>query len=57
MQPIKVGDFVQYRTAQGELKGYGLVSKITPEDWYIILDQETGKEVYWSEDLMRRIIK
>ena len=51
------GDFVQYRTDQGELMGYGLVQKITDEDWYIILDSETKKEVYWSGWLMTRIIK
>ena len=51
------GDFVQYRSAQGELMGYGLVKRITAEDWYIILDSETKKEVYWSGYLMTRITK
>ena len=53
---ISLGDFVQYRTAMGQLKGYGLIVRRT-EHWIILLDQETRKEVYWPEDLMVRIIK
>ena len=26
---IKEGDFVQYRTAQGEVKGYGIIIEVT----------------------------
>lgn len=52
---IKVGDFVQYRTAQGEVKGYGLIVEVT-EYWHILLDQHTGKREYWSEDLMVQIL-
>tara|TARA_B100000519_G_C14114276_1_gene377329 strand:- start:18 stop:203 length:186 start_codon:yes stop_codon:yes gene_type:complete len=54
MQTIKVGDFVQYRSAMGQLMGYGLVTKTT-ESWTILTDQETGKEVYWSDDLLKKI--
>ena len=52
---INVGDFVQYRTAQGELKGYGIIVKQT-EYWTVLLDQETGKEVFWSDDLMVKVV-
>lgn len=52
---IKEGDFVQYRTAQGEVKGYGIIVEVT-EFWHILLDQHTGKREYWSEDLMVKII-
>ena len=52
---MKVGDFVQYRSAMGELMGYGLIIKKT-EYWTILMDQESGKEVYWSDDLMMRIV-
>lgn len=51
---IKAGDFVQYRTAQGEVKGYGLVVEVT-EYWHILVDQHTGKREHWSEHLMWRI--
>ena len=51
---IKQGDFVQYRTAQGEVKGYGIIIEVT-EYWHILLDQHTGKREYWSEDLMVQI--
>ena len=51
---IQEGDFVQYRTAQGEIKGYGLIVEVT-EYWHILLDQHTGKRVHWSEDLMVQI--
>ena len=53
---IKLGDFVQYRSAMGELMGYGIVIRKT-EYWTTLLDQETGKEVLWSDDLMMRIVK
>ena len=53
---IKLGDFVQYRSALGELMGYGVILRKTAY-WTILLDQETGKEVYWSDDLMVRIVK
>lgn len=52
---IKEGDFVQYRTAQGEVKGYGIIIEVT-EYWHILLDQHTGKREYWSEDLMVKIV-
>ena len=52
---IKEGDFVQYRTAQGEVKGYGIIVEVT-EYWHILLDQYTGKREYWSEDLMVQIL-
>ena len=51
---IKEGDFVQYRTAQGEVKGYGIIVEIT-EYWHILVDQHTGKRELWSEDLMVQI--
>ena len=51
---IKEGDFVQYRTAQGEVKGYGIIIEVT-EYWHILLDQHTGKREHWSEDLMVQI--
>ena len=51
---IKEGDFVQYRTAQGVVKGYGIIIEVT-EYWHILLDQHTGKREYWSEDLMVQI--
>ena len=51
---IKEGDCVQYRTAQGEVKGYGIIIEVT-EYWHILLDQHTGKREYWSEDLMVQI--
>jgi len=53
---MKVGDYIQYRTAQGEIKGYALVVRNTGY-WTIILDTDTGKEVYWREHLMRKIVK
>jgi hypothetical protein len=52
---VQVGDFVQYRNAYGNLEGYGVVVKKT-EYWTVLLDQETGKEIYWSDDLMVKII-
>lgn len=51
---IKEGDFVQYRTAQGEVKGYGIIVEVT-EYWHILVDQHTGKREHWSEDLMVQI--
>lgn len=51
---IKEGDFVQYRTAQGEVKGYGIIVGVT-EYWHILVDQHTGKREHWSEDLMVQI--
>lgn len=51
---IKEGDFVQYRTAQGEVKGYGIIIEVT-EYWHILVDQHTGKRECWSEDLMVQI--
>ena len=51
---IKEGDFVQYRTAQGIVKGYGIIIEVT-EYWHILLDKHTGKREYWSEDLMLQI--
>ncbi len=50
----KVGDFVQYRTNTGEVKGYGLVIGKT-EYWTILRDNKTNKDIYWGEDLMIRI--
>ena len=57
MSLIEVGDLVQYRNNIGALMGYGLVTKKTSEGWYIILDNETGNEVYWSDHLMTKIVK
>tara|TARA_R100001510_G_C7638922_1_gene196721 strand:- start:27 stop:257 length:231 start_codon:yes stop_codon:yes gene_type:complete len=51
------GDLVQYRNNIGVIMGYGLVTEKTSEGWYIILDNETGNRVYWSDHLMTRIIK
>ena len=53
---MEVGDFVQYRSAMGELMGYGLIVRKT-EYWTIVLDQETGKEIHWTDNLMVKIIK
>ena len=52
---INAGDYVQYRTADGVIVGYGLIVKVT-EYWHILVDQHTGKREHWSEDLMRKII-
>ncbi len=52
---IKTGDYVQYRSAQGVVVGYGLIVEVT-EYWHILVDQHTGKREHWSEDLMRKII-
>lgn len=54
MRSIKVGEFVQYRSAMGQLVGYGLVVKTT-ECWTILADQQTGKQVCWTDDLLNRI--
>ena len=51
---MKVGDFVQYRSAMGPIEGYGIIIKKT-EYWTTIVDCHTGKKVYWSDDLLRRI--
>ena len=52
---LQVGDFLQYRNAYGNLEGYGVVVKKT-EYWTVLLDQETGKEIYWSDNLMVKIV-
>ena len=52
---IEVGDYVQYRAADGVLMGYGLVLEVT-EYWHILLDHHTGKREYWCPTLMRKII-
>ena len=52
---IKVGDFVQYRSVEGTIMGYGLIIK-KDGDWFIIKDQFTGKSEYWSAHLMRKVI-
>lgn len=52
---MKVGDFVQYRTAMGVIVGYGLVIR-TEGLWFVISDQQTGKEEYWAEHLMRKLV-
>ena len=51
---IKEGDFVQYRTAQGEVKGYGIVVEVT-EYWHVLVDQHTGEREHWCHTLMKRI--
>jgi len=51
---IDVGDYVQYRTAKGVIKGRGLVIRVT-EYWHILVDQRTGKKEHWSDDLMRKL--
>ena len=51
---LKPGDYIQYWTAQGEDLGRALVVRQT-EYWIIILSQRTGKQIHWSEDLMRRV--
>ena len=55
MEEIKTGDYVQYRTAQGEIMGYGIIVEVT-ELWHILVDQHTGKREYWCDTLMRKII-
>lgn len=55
MEEIKTGDYVQYRTAQGEVKGYGIIVEVT-EYWHILLDQHTGKREHWCDTLMRKIV-
>lgn len=52
---IKEGDFVQYRSAWGEVMGYGIIVEVT-EYWHILVDQHTGKREHWSEDLMVKIV-
>lgn len=51
----KAGDFVQYRSADGIVMGYGLVVEVT-EYWHILLDQYTGKREYWCDTLLKKII-
>jgi hypothetical protein len=55
MAEIKKGDYVQYRTARGEIKGYGIIVEVT-EHWYILVDQYTGQREHWSSGLMRKIV-
>ena len=52
---MKVGDFVQYRSAMGVIMGYGLVVGFNG-CWIRIQDNATGKDEYWSEHLMRKVM-
>ena len=51
---MKIGDFVQYRNAFGNLVGYGVIIGRNG-DWYILLDNATGRREHWCETLMTRI--
>ena len=51
---LKPGDYIQYWTVQGEDLGRAIVVRQT-EYWTIIVSQRTGKQIHWSEDLMRRV--
>ena len=53
---MKVGDMVQYRSAMGELMGYAVIVKKL-EYWTVIHDIHTGKQEYWCDTLMTRIVK
>ena len=53
--PTAIGDYVQYRTAQGVVMGYGIIVDIT-EYWHILIDQHTGKREHWCVTLMRKIV-
>ena len=55
MEEIKTGDYVQYRTASGEVIGYGLIVEVT-EYWHTLVDQHTGKRKLWCDTLMRKIV-
>lgn len=54
MVEIKTGDYVQYRTANGVVVGYGIIVDVT-EYWHILVDHHTGKREHWCHTLMRRI--
>ena len=55
---MKVGDFVQYRNAFGNLMGYGIVVGLPNHNggWYVLVDNATGRREHWCETLMTRII-
>tara|TARA_R100001510_G_C7649752_1_gene207217 strand:+ start:1910 stop:2074 length:165 start_codon:yes stop_codon:yes gene_type:complete len=48
------GDYVQYRTAMGEVIGYGLVVGFSGS-WIILLDQHTGEKEYWTSQHMLKV--
>ena len=55
MGEIKTGDYVQYRTADGVIVGYGIIVEVT-EYWHILVDQHLVHFQLQLLELLLRLI-